>query len=405
MVVHAIANYNTSWMGDGGKIVPFASEKHLYTNQTVPNSREYFLNALNNALHFWTAIPVSSAISFQEMNDQDYVKTTDPSFPGGFQSITSEFVKHTHTGDLCSASHCVQSGPARPCLLTLWKKSKLGNKLFEYGNDLVYDIGDGSKPQTGRPILIVLTDKNYYLINLHSPNHGSESEKGMPNLRHSIEQHLEAAITYFSQEFTKKFGAFSEPYPTFDPKKVMIMGDFNDPYSGINVQNKLNIHGHQYTFGDVYAPISCCYNYNSSCDASVFGMLSPDQQLNPLVMYDPAQGDRLDMKPKECAIVHNDSNPARDMRVGPKSQPRTLGDRGTLLNYKFTGDYCFTYAGNTIIQPLSIYRSASYPDGVSHESDHEMVVLIFDDGFRGGSTRRRVSKARKQQKRRGSRRQ
>jgi len=392
MVVHAVANYNTSWMGDSGKMSQFASEKHLYTNQTIPDSREYFNNALKNALHFWTTIPVSSVISFQEMNDQAFVKTTDPAFSGGFQAITEAFTMATAPGDLQSANLCIQSGPARPCLLTIWKKSKLGKKMFEFGDDIIYEV-NGNK-QTGRPILIVLTDKNYYLINLHSPNHGSESEAGMPQLRDGINRLLATARS--------KFGS---GIPPFDPKKVIIMGDFNDPYSGINVRNKLKIAGHEYTYGDVIAPNSCCYNFNSSCDRSVFGMLSADQQRNPLLMYDPVQGDRLDMKPKECAIVHNDSNPSRDMRVGRTSQPRSLGERGTLMNYKFTGDYCFTSASNTIIQPLTIYRSQSYPDGVSHESDHEMVMLMFDDGFKGGSIRTRISRARKEQKRRGSRRQ
>jgi hypothetical protein len=402
MVVHAVASYNTSWMGDSGNIVPFASEKHLFTNQKSfqvsseinyqTDKREYFLNAISNALHFWRNIPVSSAISFQEMNDQDFVRQTDPSFPGGFQFITRAFADNTPSGDLESANFCVQSGPARPCLLTLWKKSKLGHKLFEYGEDIVYDV-NGNK-QTGRPILIVLTSKNYYLINLHSPNHGSESDSGMPKLRDAINQNLAAARS--------KFGSGISP---FDPKKVIIMGDFNDPYHGINASNKLKIAGHQYTFGDVRAPNSCCYNFNSSCEGSIYGMLDAQQQqdLAHVLKYDPSQGDKLDMKPKECAIVHNDTVPSRDMRVGAKSQPRSLETRGELINYKFTGDYCFTYAGNTIVQPLSIYRSVTYPDGVSHESDHEMVMLIFDDGFKGGANQRRVSKANKNQNKRRSR--
>ena len=109
MVVHGVASYNTSFMGDLGKILPFASEKHLYTNQSVPNSREYFLNALNNAKTFWEDKSLnSSAIAFQEMNDQEYAREIykDTSFPGGFQSITQEFEKLTGS-DLGSASYCL----------------------------------------------------------------------------------------------------------------------------------------------------------------------------------------------------------------------------------------------------------------------------------------------------------
>lgn len=392
MVRHAVASYNTSFMGDRGEILPFASEKHLYTNQVPPNSRQFFLNAIQNALHFWNNTP-SSAIGFQEMNDQDFERKRDPSFPGGFQYITQEFQKISGN-DLGVASFCVNSGPARPCLLTLWKISKLGNKLSQYGEDIIFEVR-GNK-QTGRPCLITLTSKNYYLINLHGPNHASESDSGMIQLRDAINRIFSAARSEFGKEISLS---------PFDPKKVIIMGDFNDPYNGINPGNKLKIFGHDFTFGEIRAPNSCCYNFNSTCDQSILGMLSPAQQQNPLTMYDPSQGDTLDMKPKECALVLNDSNSARDMRTGPKSLARTLGDRGALRNYKFTGDYCFTYNGNEIIQPLSIYRprDRQYPDGVSRESDHEMVYLIFDDGFKGGSRQRRFSRTRKQQIKRTSR--
>ena len=391
MVIHAVASYNTSWMADRGKLFDNASEKNLYTNQIVPNSREYFLNAISNALHFWKNISVSSAISFQEMNDQDYIKKTDAMFSGGFQFITKVFADNTIKGDLESANFCVQSGNDRPCLLTLWKKSKLGNKLFEFGHDIIYDV-NGNK-QTGRPILIVLTDKNYYLINLHSPNNGYESVLGKPKLRYAINTLLDRARLQFGSDI-----------PPFEPKKVIIMGDFNDPYNGINSTNKLKISGHEYTFGDVTAPNSCCYNFNSSCPKSIYGMLNSHQQqyLSDKLMYDPSKGDKLDMNPYQCAVIRNDTIPSRDMRIGTNSQARSLESRGQLVNYKFTGDYCFTYQHNTIVKPLSIYRSINYPDGVSHESDHEMVMLIFDDGYKGGGIYRNVSRTHKNKNKRCS---
>jgi hypothetical protein len=374
MVIHAIASYNTSWMADRGKIIDNASEKHLYTNQIDLNSREYFLNAISNALHFWKNISVSSAISFQEMNDQEYVKNMDPLFTGGFQFVEKAFYDNTEKGDLQTAHYCVQCKDTKPCLLIIWKKSKLGKKIFQYGQDVIYDI-NGFK-QTGRPILIVLTDKNYYLINLHSPNNGYESILGKPNLRKVINSSFDAARLQFGSNL-----------PSIDPKKIIIMGDFNDPYHGINQKNKLNIAGYEYTFGDIDAPNTCCYNFQSSCHNSIYGVLSVDKQkkLAELLMYDPSKGDKLEMNPYQCAIVMNDNMPSRDMRIGCKSKARSLENRGQLINYKYTGDYCFTYVNNRIIKPLSIYRSVEYPDGISHESDHEMVMLIFDDGAIGGA--------------------
>jgi hypothetical protein len=386
MVIHAVASYNTSWMADRGKIIDNASEKNLYTNQIIINSREFFLNAISNALHFWKNISDSSAISFQEMNDQDYLKNTDPLFVGGFQFITKAFRDNTLKNDLQSAYYCVQCKQTRPCLLILWKKSKLGRKLFEYGQDINYNI-NGSL-QTGRPILVVLTDKNYYLINIHSPKNAYESLLCKRNLRFAINSVFDKARLQFGSKIS-----------SIDPKKIIIMGDFNDPYNGINTKDKLKLAGYEFTFGDILAPKSCCYNFNSSCHSSIYGILNEKQQKEfaDLLMYDPSKGDRLDMNPYQCAIVINDTIASRDMRIGTTSEARSLKSRGELSNYKFTGDYCFTYANNKIIRPLSIYRYVNYPDKISHESDHEMVMLIFDDGLLGGSVKKRQSIAKKKQ--------
>ena len=393
MVIHAIASYNTSWMGDFGQIVPFASEKHLYTNQKPQPSRKYFVNAVNNALHFWKNIKDASVIGFQEMNDQAFVKKTNADFPGGFQFIIEEFVeKGPDSDDIMWESHCVNSGPARPCLLTIWKPSKVGNKIDQYGSDLVYDVS-GNK-QTGRPIQIIFTDKQYYLINLHSPNHGSQSLAGMPLLRQAINEHLLKAREQFNDK--RNIGLIR--------KKIIITGDFNDPYNGINNTNKLNILGNDYSYGEAPAPKTCCYNFNSSCAKSIFGTTSIDE-IKPrnrrLLQYDDSKGDTMIWNKNECPIVQGkrvqqvdqDGNPKtdkdgkpimgtdkdsrlRDMTVGPNSEPRTMGNRGFLKNYQFTGDYCFTSAENNIILPLSIYRTI--PRSYSNESDHEMVYLIFE---------------------------
>lgn len=387
MVVHAIASYNLSWMGDQGKMVKYASEKHLFVNQKDIKSREYFHNAISNALHFWNNILDSSAISFQEVNDQDYVKKENPIFNGGFQYIIQIFKENTIKQDLESSYFCVECEISKPCLLILWKKSKFGSKLFEFGDDIVYEV-NGNK-QIGRPILIVVTTQNYFLINCHGPNHGSESEIGMPKLREAINKMLISAIL--------KFG---DHIDVIDPKKVIIMGDFNDGYSSINKNNKLKILDNYYTFGDVAAPKSCCYNFSSSCDTNIFGILNERQQkeYQDLLMYDSSLGDNLYMNANECSIIINDINASRDMRIGIYSLPRSLGERGKIVNYKNSGDYCFTSVYNKILKPLSIYRSINYLDGISRESDHEMVVLIFDDEYKSRIIEKRISRKKKLKK-------
>lgn len=401
MVRHAVASYNTSWMGDNGKIVPFASEKHLFTNQKIQNSREYFINAIDNAIHFWKNIKDASVIGFQEMNDQAFVKKQNPDFEGGFDYIIKRFTQNSRS-NIASSSHCIDLGPAKPCLLTIWKVSKLGNMIDQYGSDLVYDVA-GNK-QTGRPIQIILTDKHYYLINLHAPNHGSQSLAGMPLLREAINEHFSKARLQFNDN--RSIHSIE--------KKIIIMGDFNDPYSGIRDNYKLNILGNNYSFGKINAPKTCCYNFNSSCDKSIFGKTSIDNiapENMHLLMYDDAQGDTIIWNKNECPIIQgkreqqkdahgklkfdkdgkaimgtNDNSRQRDMTVGPNSAPRTMGERGYLGNYRFTGDYCFTSVNNIIINPLNIYRSEQRL--LSNESDHEMVYLILEIQLKRKSVRK-----------------
>lgn len=416
----AIASYNTSWLGDFGLMNPFASEKHLFVDQfTTKNPRQYFINAINNALNFWngTDLPENveaGAIGFQEMNIREYVKKiTNPdkqeyllNFPGGTDYIIDQFskaksitfktggaiqnAKYSKEENAIYRNGIVNKGISYaecaiivndpnivPGLLILWKPAIFGNFKQQYVSDLNFEVEVSGKPskQSGRPIMIVLTDKGYILINLHGPNFPSESRNRMQALRNNIQSHFNNAMTKFN-------------LTTVNKEKIFIMGDFNDPYFAINESDSLIINDNSYSHGaktkeDIK---SCCYNFNSSCKELYYGKKyqtdDPLHENMKLMLqhdydFDETKGDKVVYNDKECVLIDsNDPNRKQGPGIGPSITPRSMRERGKLENYRFTGDYVLGLKNN-IRQQLKIYRSRNHDDGISHESDHEMVYAIF----------------------------
>ena len=84
-------------------------------------------------------------------------------------------------------------------------------------------LGPDLKPQGGRPILIVLTErdgKKYLLVNLHAPNRQPGNVELQMELTHfCINKHIEQALKKFRIEGDKEKEAIV--------KRMFIMGDFN----------------------------------------------------------------------------------------------------------------------------------------------------------------------------------
>ena len=132
------------------------------------------------------------------------------------------------------------------------------------------------------------------------------------------------------------------------------MGDFNDPFHGINDLNPLEINDCSFITGS--GPVkSCCYNFNSACSSELLNNTN-----------EKVTDSRGTAKPKECFVGIED----HDI---PRSLDYKYPERGYLNTYQFTGDYCM---GLKPIQGLSIYRPNK--ELISSESDHEMVYAIFD---------------------------
>ena len=108
-------------------------------------------------------------------------------------------------------------------------------------------------------------------------------------------------------------------------------------------------------------------------------------------------GDELLFNKNECLVIKSD-DPTRNQLTGKTTNARSLGDRGKIANYRFTGDYVMGLMNN-INKPLSIYRINTHTDGVSQESDHEMVYAIFKVNVaadsKGGSIKKQRLKHKK----------
>lgn len=365
MVKHAIASYNMSWVGDIGENLSHPSEKHFHINNVNPNKRTYFLNAVQNALHFWNTVEDASVIGFQELNNRALVRQQPgkADFQGGFQMIEELFHSAAHrTIDSAHYTSVDRLPNVCPTVFLVWDRKKLGVKVQQYGRET------NPAQSKGRPILIVLTSKKYILITLHAPNDTADSTDGMPKLRAALQTHFQAACTQFGLK-------------TVNPQKIFITGDFNDPYTGIHNDAPLTLGDEcvPFTYGCAPVPKSCCYNFNSACDSQLIVRNGqPSVSLtHDLVMFNQDLGDEILLKEKECAIVTNSKDKARDMTVGGHSEARSLKTRGQLSKYQFSGDYALTSRYNVIHQSLTIYRAT--PRDISEESDHEMVYLIFEE--------------------------
>jgi hypothetical protein len=393
----AVASYNTSWLGDLGKENPYASEKHLFAelfnDENETNNRRYFENAIDTAVNFWQKHKDEHnvVIGFQEMNNRDEVKKQQEfkTFNGGTSYIIEKF--NTEFKDtVCYAEDFIYVDPPYvvPGLLTIWSKG-LGTLIYKYTNDLNFPDESGSI-QKGRPIMIVFTENNYIFINLHGPNFPTESDSGMTKLRINIEGHLNNAF--------KNFKTIHKSIPdNLKEYNIFVMGDFNDPYNAINPNNPLILNGDTYCYANdpnYETPKSCCYNFNSSCENDLFGINEKSLTEDIKTKIGFINSDELLFNKNECLVIKSE-DPNRSQATSAKTKARSLGDRGKIANYRFTGDYVMGLIGN-INQPLTIYR-INYHDGFSKESDHEMVYAIFNvnTDSKGGSIKKQKLKHKK----------
>ena len=402
--LHTIASYNMSFASDLGKL--WGSEKHFISDTLKRlealgyehGPRAAWERAADLVIHFWKNQPYASAIGLQEMNTTEKVNTPNNPFAGGVERMKEKlensgftFIEKMENSNpdsiknLASYSANVQTSFGYPTLLTIWDSKKLGTKQYEYVADLGYNRGFTSENRhKGRPITIVYTTEGFTLINLHSPNWSEQSfDDNMRYLRKAINAH----VTVFLEKYSDA---------RLHATKLFVMGDFNDPFTAIKYSAPLVIKEIllYYNNRDSDKIKSCCYNFDSAC---------------PIMERNPYKEKRKRKNGKtadelECYIttskdpVLNESlsgnikTTAKDIVDGKKIDGLSIGARGHLKNYQYTGDYVM---GHKVHTPLQIYRPDGFNTPYSLESDHEMVLATFESNENSGGARRKQYTRRK----------
>jgi hypothetical protein len=403
--LHTIASYNMSFASDLG--INIGSEKHFISDSRKRatalglenGGRSSWERAALLVRHFWENNAENhhpSAIGLQEMNTSAIVKVGNPQFAGGDERLGA--VLAGLNLEFYSAN--VPGNGGSPTLVTVWDGAKLGERTHVYVADLGLEpsfLEENENPaevnvHRGRPITIVCTEGGFTLINLHGPNISAQSHTlGMAKLRAAINRHVDLFIARDGVQI--------------NPHKLFVMGDFNDPFNAINRNAPLVVHDipvHYNTVADGTRRVkSCCYNFNSSC---------PEGDFNPQNIRHTRE-DGLIADEQECYIVeHADQALNQRLRGFVKSNATntlngqnipemSVGARGHLANYRFTGDYAM---GVNVVASLQSYRAAYQPAGfrtdVSLESDHEMVIATFASPVAGGRRMRRMRRTHKAHK-------
>jgi len=254
-------------------------------------------------------------------------------------------------------------------VLTIFKKSVFGENFHKYEADLgLTDIflppAPGGKPANdgGRPILIILTESGYTLINFHGPNRPRLTDKPVDVgelLKKAIPIHVNLANEQFKE------------HGKIDFEKIIITCDSNDRAHKINKESPLILGDFKYHDGHnagnddkgfpTYGAKSCCYNYDS------------------------------------CGID-----------VAPPGPPASMGLKGAESEYKYTGDYVlareFSKAVTAIPSRIDETAIQSKIDetekGTSFASDHKLVIatVVIDikksdsESSSGGRRKRRTYK-------------
>lgn len=358
-----VATYNMSFMSDLTtplKDAQWASETTFLSSLPKhPNHRrDYWMNAKNHLKTFLMENikeNIPCVVGLQEMNLTNGDILNNNTGSASIDLMLSKLPIKTYIQVCKEIEVKSPSGVVtKPALSIIFDTNIFGKE--KYSN--IYD----NPLQSGRPLLIVITDKNYVFINLHGAQDiklGLEKQKFNDSIlnfnsfvKPTIETFIKEKITDISQI-----------------KNIFITGDFNDRFDAIrdfNILDKnLKYNGE--------SPYSCCHNWNSSCVNSRFDKFT-DYSTN---RYSKT----------EIGTCMSPTYPIVDEKNIKLPMP---GEEGFINNYRFKGDKVF---GEQPVSEMQIYRDTL--NKRSTESDHELVYAKFTISQSGGRKTRKISKSNK----------
>lgn len=344
--VHKIATYNMSFMSDKTDpidSVKWASEYVFLAQEGTPlrnpeNRRDFWKNALT-LLEKFLEEHTPSIVGLQEMN---------------LSGLTFNPNTGTHEIDVMLLRVNSKKG-------TAYKQLSRSVPSNDAGLSIIYDstkVGEiksfrhvDNPSQSGRPLLMALTTKNYLLVTIHGaqdPKLRLQKDDFNAYMNTNNKMVLEKIVTEFLTG--SKVGVSSL-------KNIFITGDLNDRYDTIkDFVLTTGTDSKTVTYSGT-APKSCCHNYDSCCAAT----------------------------DNETDFTCKEQTPP----VAPPGKLPMPVERGVIGNYKYTGDKVF---GLNPVAAMEIYNYSTRSAKVSTESDHELVFATFGDTMAGGR-RKKTRKA------------
>ena len=295
-----------------------------------------------NGAHFNWGAKVFPVFSFPVESDEN-----PQTIPAYLQKIINNHKDYDVTYGTVVAGNVGESA-----VILTRNENKIENpKIYNIGhNELVTENGvEVQKGTDARPVLIAKYG-DVLLVNLHAPN--------KPQVPDPI-QYIKDRILLCIEDYIK--GVVDKT----TIKDVYLMGDFNDKLNEfgtleIKVDDQPDSKPLVISHGS--APVSCCYNWNSA------SYIRTPKPLPELKLHD--NNADMSLERKECVEEMSQLYPEFGLEVPEKflksigSQDYLFGmplmrEQGNLLNYLFTGDYCFS-KGNA--NPIKIFRNIEVPN-------------------------------------------
>lgn len=341
-----VASYNMSFMSDMGKQLEYASETAWLKRNNSGDGRYYWKNTFELLKKFTSddQIAGTRVIGLQEMNKTESDETGSAAINSWLSALNIDR-KTTNYIQICE--EIVVSDSQKPALSVIFDTEIFGGIKSKQIID--------NEDQKGRPLLMVITDKDYVFINLHGAQNpkliGYDSEK------------TDDFNTYIKSQTDKMFKkAEGLVTPGFNPKGIFVMCDLNDRFDAVS---EITFLGKKLKYGGT-SPYSCCANWDSACATDNFKS------------FDNGSGI---CKAPDDAVVDG--------------KKRKLDDsNATISNYRYKGDKVF---GETPQGDITIYDIDNRKSKTTTESDHELIYGIYELPTLGGGGRRgtRRSKNRK----------
>ena len=349
-----IASYNMSYLSDlgedeitrnsgmGGK----SETTFLASNHAEDNLRLYWTNALD-LLNQFIIKENPGAIGLQELNCI-YDASIDTG-SNAIKNMLSTIIDADGTAYYKLVCKSVKAYGTNVGIGII-----VNTKIFGDINDKKCNVFDNStlRNNNGRPLLIVVTEKNYVFISAHGEQDPKvlsgvtdETKKKSIETMNAFNNSIRTLNVKHIQETVTNHLSTHEIIPT----ELFLMGDLNDRFDAIT---SFDIGGLHLKYNGK-APKSCCHNWDSSCsdeskrynkfDQTEYGHCNqPDN-----IMYEGEEKKKF-------------KRPMND-------------EEGYTRNYRYRGDKVF---GENPISDIEIFTGTD-TEYISTKSDHQLVYAKF----------------------------